>query len=238
MRRRNVGTTERWGSAVGGVALTVAGLRRLADDDRASGSVMAAIGTGLVWRAATGHCNVYEAAGINTSAGRSDTRARLSGTRGVNVDESVTIDRDASDLYRRWKDLEWLPRVFSDLLSVERLGAGRSRWIASGPWGRRVCWVAEIINDIPERLIAWRTTGDPDLISAGSVNFMPAVGNGGTVVRLRFQYDAPGGKLGAAAAWLMGLEPSQEAREGLRRFKQMMEAGEIASNRMRPGGGK
>lgn len=234
----NVGTPERWGSALGGAALAAAGLRRFVTEERTTGSLLTAVGATLMWRGATGHCNVYEAAGIDTADhARSSTRTRLAGARGVNVDESVTIDRPAVELYHAWRNLEWLPRVVPDLLSVEFLGEGRSRWVARGPGGKKIRWTAEIINDVPGRLLAWRTVDDPDLVSAGSVHFTPAVGNRGTVVRLRFQYDPPAGKVGSAVAWLLGHEPTQNAREGLRHFKQMMEAGEIATSDMRPRGG-
>jgi len=151
--------------------------------------------------------------------------------------EAVTINRPAGELYHVWRHLEWLPTVMPDLLSVEFLGDGRSQWTARGPAGKKIRWDAEIVNDVPGRLLAWRTVGHPDLISAGSVHFMPAPGNRGTIVRLRFQYDPPGGRIGAALASLLGHEPSQDAREGLRRFKQFMETGEIATSDMRPQGG-
>ena len=48
---------------------------------------------------------------------------------------------------------------------------------------------------------------------------------------MRLQYDPPAGKLGATVAWLLGQEPSQTIREDLRRFKQLMETGEIADHR-------
>ncbi len=49
----------------------------------------------------------------------------------------------------------------------------------------------------------------------------------GTRVTVHLQYNPPGGKLGAAVAKLFGEEPNQTIREDLRRFKQLMEAGEI-----------
>ena len=49
----------------------------------------------------------------------------------------------------------------------------------------------------------------------------------GTRVTVHLQYNPPGGKLGAAVAKLFGEEPNQTIREDLRRFKQLMETGEI-----------
>jgi len=224
----NVNTVERWASALGGAAVAVAGLRRFVDEDRAAGSLIGAAGAVLIWRGATGHCHVYEAAGLSTAHRNGDTRERLSGSRGVNVDESVTIAREPGELYSAWRAFEWLPRVIPDLVSVRQLGGGRSHWIAEGPQGSRVEWTAEIINEIPPELIAWRSTEASGFVCAGSVHFTAAAGHRGTVVRVRMQYDVPGGKLGAAIARMLGREPGQAIREGLRRFKQLVETGEIA----------
>jgi uncharacterized membrane protein len=221
---------------IGGAALAAAGVKRFISRDRPAGSVMALAGAGLIARGATGHCDVYQAAGVNTAAAKSDTRARLGGDAGLSVEEAVAIQQPAGELYALWRDLEWLPAVFPSLRSVQRLGEGRSRWSAVGPNGRRVEWTAEIINEVPDRLIAWRTVGSPDLVSAGSVHFTPMPADHGTIVRVRLQYEPPGGTLGRALAWVYGRDPSQSLREGLRRFKQLIEAGEIPVNSPQPRG--
>lgn len=222
----NVSDPERWVSAIGGLGLAAAGISRLLGDDRKRGALLAAAGTGLIVRGATGHCHVYEAAGISTAT--SDTRAHLGGRRGVHVDESVTINRPASDLYRQWRELDWLPEAFPGLESVHALDERRSRWVAAGPRRYHVSWTADVINEIPGELIAWRTIAPSDVVSAGSVHFTEHGHRRGTTVRVKLQYDPPAGKLGAAVAWLAGREPSQTIREGLRRFKQLIETGEIA----------
>src|SRR5204862_3988032 len=138
----NVNTAERWASALGGAAIAAAGVRRFFDADRAAGSLIGAAGAALIWRGATGHCHMYEAAGVST-ARDGDTRAHLSGDRGVNVEELVTIARTPYELYQRWREFDWLPRVIPGLLAVERMGTNQSRWIARGPGGYRVEWTAE-----------------------------------------------------------------------------------------------
>jgi uncharacterized membrane protein len=226
----NVSRPERWASVIGGAALAAAGVRRFVAEDRPVGSLLTAAGAGLILRGATGHCNVYAATGINTAAAKNDTRARLAGQAGINVEESVAIQQSAEELYVLWRDFECLPTIFPNLESVRHLGNGRSRWTAVGPAGRRVEWTAEIINEIPGRLIAWRTIDAADLVSAGSVHFTPLPGNRGTSVRVRLQYEPPGGRIGNALAWLLGKDPSHSLREGLRRFKQVIEAGELPTN--------
>ena len=88
-------------------------------------------------------------------------------------------------------------------------------------------WDAEIHNEIPDRLIAWRSLPGADVANAGSVHFTPVRGGGRTEVRVVLSYEPPGGRLGAAVAKLFGREPDQQVDEDLRRFKQVMESGEV-----------
>ena len=110
-----------------------------------------------------------------------------------------------------------------NLVSVDELDARRSHWKAKGPAGRTVEWDAEIINEIPGELIGWRTLHGAEVVSAGSVTFKPAADGCGTDVRVRLQYNPPGGKVGSAVAWFFGREPSQTIQEDLCRFKNLME---------------
>ena len=106
------------------------------------------------------------------------------------------------------------------------LDGRRSRWVAKGPLGTRVEWDAEIHNEIPDELIAWRSLPGSDIDQAGSVHFMP--GHGGTTeVRVVLRYAAPAGKVGEAIGHLLGEDPGQQIADDLRRFKQVMEAGEV-----------
>lgn len=231
----NVAGAERWASALGGAALTAYAIKQLRDRSPA-GAALAAAGTALIYRGATGHCAVYEAAGINTAAdGRTETKRALGGSRGVLVEEAVTINRPPEELYAFWRNFEQLPRFMDHLVSVTQLSQRRSHWVARAPAGRTVEWDAEIVNEIPNELIGWRTLDGADVVSAGSVRFKPAPRHG-TDVRVRMQYEPPAGKAGAAVAWMLGVEPSQTIQEDLRRFKQLMEAGEIPTTKGQPHG--
>jgi uncharacterized membrane protein len=231
----NVADVERWASALGGAALAAYGIKQLKDRSP-SGAALTAAGTALIYRGATGHCPMYSAAGISTADRRDDTRAALSGPRGVNVQEAVTINRPADELYRFWRSFEQLPSFMHHLVSVTQLDQCRSHWVAKAPAGSTVEWNAEIINEIPGELIGWRTLDGSEVVSAGSVCFKPAPGGRGTEVRVRLQYDPPGGKLGSTIAWMFGEEPSQTIREDLRRFKRLMETGEIPTTEGQPRG--
>ena len=210
---------QRWATAVGGAALLVWGASKLSKNRHPAGAVLAMTGAGFLLRSARG-----------------DTRSRLRGARGTVVEQSFAINRPASELYEFWADLQQLPRVMPELLSVTTLDHRRSHWVARGPVGWRTEWYADIINEIPNELIAWRTIEGSELVSAGSIHFEPGTVGRGTTVRARLQYDPPGGKLGAALAWAFGDSPSQVLREGLRRFKQLMETGEIPTTDGQPRG--
>lgn len=140
---------------------------------------------------------------------------------------ACTIRRSAEELYRFWRSLENLTTVIKHSVTITRLSDTESHWSVTAPGGRCVEWDAVIINDEPNRLIAWRSRDGADVRNAGTVRFEPAPGDEGTEVRVQLEYDAPGGKLAALLAKLTGEEPEQQVAEALRRFKSLMEAGEI-----------
>ena len=153
----------------------------------------------------------------------------LAAGRGARVERTVTILRSPDELYARWHDLARLPELMAHLESVTPLDEKRSRWVARGPGGTRVMWEAEITADEPGRLIAWRSVAGSDIENAGSVRFTPAPGGRGTEVKVLLSYELPAGRLGEAAVTLLGESCDHEVREDLRRFKQRMETGEVAT---------
>jgi len=219
---RNLGEIERWASIAAGAGLAAYGLSRL----KSTGWLYAGFGALLLRRGVTAHCDLYEAVGINTAGVAGDTRAALRGSRGVNVLETVTIDRPIQHLYRFWRNLENLPQFMRHLESVEKVTDTISHWRAKGPAGTIVEWDAEIFNEIPDKLIAWWSLEGADVVSAGSVNF-DADSSGRTRVTVHLQYNPPGGRVGAALARLLGADAETEIREDLRRFKDLLEAGEV-----------
>jgi len=218
---RNVSEPERWFSMVGGAGLAAYGISRRST----SGWIVAGLGALLFRRGMSGHCHAYDLLGINTAGAGSDTRQALGGSAGVIVEESITINRPVEELYRFWRNLENLPRVMRHLQSVERITDTLSRWRAKGPAGTEVEWNAEIINDVANQVIGWRSIEGSDVVSAGSVNFEQAGAGRGTRIRVRLQYSPPGGKVGDALARLIGRDAATEIREDLQRFKQVVEEG-------------
>jgi uncharacterized membrane protein len=220
---RNISEIERWLSIAAGTGLALYGLSRR----KSGGWVLSAFGGMLIQRGVTGHCHTYEAFGINTAGTGDDTRRALRGSAGTIVEESVTINRPVEELYRFWRNLENLPQFMHHLESVERVTDTLSRWRAKGPGGTTIEWNAEIINEVPNKVIGWRSIEGSDVVSAGSVNFEDLGPGRGTRVRVRLQYSPPGGKVGATLARLIGRDAATEIREDLRRFKRVIETGDV-----------
>jgi uncharacterized membrane protein len=122
------------------------------------------------------------------------------------------------------------------LESVTTTGNGQSHWVAKGPVGTTAEWDAQTVEDVPGRRIAWRSTDGSPVENTGSVRFEPAPGDQGTEVHVELTYSPPGGALGAAVAKLFGEEPNQQIKDDLRRFKQLIETGEIARSESTPQG--
>ncbi len=226
----NVGETERVASGIGGGLLAAYGLTR----GDLIGVGLALLGGSLVYRSATGHCTAYQALGINTSAKENMTSVKASSS--VRVDQAMTINAPVEEIYNFWRNFENLPQFMYHLESVTKIDEMRSRWKAKAPLGMTVEWDAEIISEIPNELISWRSVESADVSNAGSVRFLPSTGGRGTVVKVELRYEPPAGKLGAAIAWLTGEEPSVQVRDDLRRFKQLMETGEIPTIEGQPAG--
>ena len=148
----------------------------------------------------------------------------------VHVEKCITVNRSADDCYRFWRDFENFPRFMEHLESVTAADNKRSHWVAKGPAGTSVEWDAEITADREGELLAWSSTADADVQNAGMVRFERAPGDRGTIVWIDMQYKPPGGKAGSAVAKLFGEEPSQQIDEDLRRFKWLIETGEIPTN--------
>jgi uncharacterized membrane protein len=210
---------DRWASLVTGTALVAYGLKRRG----VPGMCVALAAAPLALRGISGAWPR-----LPDALRRSDT---LGGDRGVRVHECARLELPVEEVYRFWRRLENLPRFMRHVEVVTDLGDGRSHWIVRGPAGLPLEWDAELINDVENRLIAWKSLPGADVVSAGSVRFSVAREGRSTEVSVHLQYAPPAGKAGAWAAGLFGREPSQTLREDLRRLKQLLEAGEISRAR-------
>jgi len=209
-RLRNGNSWPRWGAIVGGSTLAIIGLTRRSK----TGAALAAAG-GLL---------AYGGSRISSSPHE------------FHAEATFTINASPEEVYRFWSNFENLPRFMSHLESVRVLGDRRSEWTMRGPLQMRVKWTAQIVEQRENQWIVWRSDPDSLVPNNGSVQFRKAPGNRGTEVTVAIQYAAPAGPVGKAIASIFGKNPQHIVREDLRHFKQLFEAGEIATTVGQPHG--
>ena len=149
---------------------------------------------------------------------------------------SVTILRPAAELYAYWRKLENLPRVLSHLESVDERDRRTSHWVAKGPADIRIEWDARIVEEQLNDHITWSTVGDSEITHRGSISFRELGESRGTLVSVQLEYEPPAGPLGAALLKLLGQAPEQQLANDLRRWKQLLETGEISTTEGQPAG--
>jgi uncharacterized membrane protein len=218
-RSPSLADAEKWLALGAGAVLLLVGASRRS----AVGACLAVSSAPLLYRGITGRWPDV----LNGSAQPDSTKGALCGHRGVHVRESIRLEVALAVVYRFWRRLENLPRFMAHLDRVTEASDGRSHWVTSGPAGLAVEWDAEIINEVENKVLAWRSLPGSDVVTAGSVNFDAVRGHRSTQVSVHLQYAPPAGKAGALVASLFGREPSHTVREDLRHFKQLLEAGEI-----------
>lgn len=209
----NIGRIERVASVGLGTALAVIGLALRSR----RGLGLALTGAGIAYRGLGGRCLVYRALGIHGAA--ADGQPTTTGNLGVKVERSAPIDAPPEKLYAFWRDFRNLPIVMPNLERVDVESATRSHWVVKGPLGKTLEWDAEIINDVPNERIGWRTVEGARMPHAGSVRFEPRV-DGGTTVWVTLQYNPPGGEFTHMLAQLFGEDPGKRLQEDLERLRE------------------
>jgi uncharacterized membrane protein len=154
----------------------------------------------------------------------------------VELTATTTVSRPPDEVYDFWRRLDQLPRFMAHLDEVRITGPRTSHWKASAPFDKQVEWDAEITQEVPGQLIAWRSVDGADIDNSGEVRFTPAPGGRGTEIHVTLRYDIPAGPLGKAAARYFGEEPHQQLDDDLRRAKQIAETGEVIRSEGAPGG--
>lgn len=211
--QRNLSEPERILSAVAGSALFAWGLY----ERRPRAWWMIFFGAGLFMRGFTGNSRLYELLGVIEEHPPGVPRGR-----GIRVERTLVVDRPVADVYRAWRNFENLPHFMAHLEKVHMIGPNRFHWIAKAPAGTHVSWIAEIIDERPNALIAWQSLPGADVDNAGTVSFR-AINTGSTEIRIVLEYNPPGGRAGAILAKFFQEEPGQQIDADLLRFKHMME---------------
>ncbi|WP_037454019.1 SRPBCC family protein [Skermanella stibiiresistens] len=213
----------RYALLAGGGLLALQGFRR----GGWAGAALTAAGAGLL---ASGVANEAVREKLHLPDLRELPRAV---SKPVTIHHTVTINKPREELYKFWRDFGNLSRIMPEIDRIDTRDQRHSHWVVTGPGGAKVRFDAEVTDESENQRIAWRSVGDADVKNSGKVTFNDAPGDRGTEVRLELTYDAPFGKLGQGVAMLTGQEPQLQAHRALRRLKQLMEAGEITTNRMR-----
>lgn len=169
--------------------------------------------------------------GVNVSDAPDHTWRRKTGRyeEGL-VGRTVSINRPKQEIYDAWRDFTRFPDFMENVVGVEDLGAGRARWKVKAPLGSTVKLVTRITEDQPATTIAWESDPESEIKTDGRVEFFEQAPGRGTGVRLTLKYDPPAGLPGRAVAKILQREPNVQARRDLRRFKMLMETGEVATN--------
>ena len=149
---------------------------------------------------------------------------------------TFTINRSPQDLYDMWHAVENSPKWMESVRSVQKTGDKTSHWVMDLPGGQTLEWDAEWTAEEPAQRLAWRTIGDPQVPSAGQISFEAAASGRGTVVRVNQQLVIPGGRLASVLGGLFSRTTGGYVRENLRHFKQLAEAGEVATTKGQPTG--
>ncbi|MGV9990784.1 SRPBCC family protein [Streptomyces sp. NPDC003374] len=186
-----------------------------------------------------GMARTVAATAATTAITATDLYAAVTRTRRrapTELTATTTVMRSPDEVYGLWRDLERLPSFMAHLDEVRVTGPSMSHWKARAPFGRTVEWDAETTQDLPGRLIAWRSVPGTGIDNSGEVHFHPAPGGHGTEIRVTLRYTLPAGPLGKAAARYFGEEPHQQLDDDLRRFKQIAETGEVIRSEGAPGG--
>jgi len=233
---QNIHQAERIASVLAGGALAWYGVREGLKSRPLQGVALALAGGALVRRGATGYCDLYRALGIHTNTGEPGANATIAYQQGVRVDRSVTVNASREDVYAFWRNLDNLPRFMKYVRSVKVLDASHSHWIVDGPAGQKLEWDAEIINEIPNELLAWRSLPGASINNTGSVRFDHATAGRGTRISVSLQYDPPAGQLAVLFAKIFGKDADSEIDTDLHRFKNIIEAGEIPTSSGQPTG--
>ena len=139
------------------------------------------------------------------------------------AEESVIINRTPREIYDFWRDFTNLPQFMDNIESVTKINELRSHWVIKAPAGTSVEFNSLVTEDIPGRLIAWKSEEGATVPNRGRVEFIETSSAGGTNVRTTISYDPPAGAFGRMVAKLFQREPGVQARQDLDRLKQLLE---------------
>jgi uncharacterized membrane protein len=225
----NVNQLERGASALLGGALLIFSLKRRSP----AGAVLTLAAGELLYRGISGHCHLYQILGLSTTDGRQWQEAGAPADA-MQVERSITIGKPADQLYRIWREPGNLSQIMGHFAEVTAVSENHMHWLVRGPLGQSRQWDVQVVEDHPGELLHWESLEGAELPNEGTVRFHPAPSDWGTEVTLRLRFRVPGGAIGAAAVKLLPVAPSLLVSKALRRFKSLVETGEIPTTERQP----
>lgn len=145
------------------------------------------------------------------------------------VGRSVLINKPRAELFDFWRSFTKLAGFMQAIESIEQTAEGRWAWTVRAPAGQTVTLETEVSEMVENEVIGWRSVEGSQIETKGRVTFRDAPAERGTIVTADIAYTPPGGDIGRMIAKLFAAEPNIQARHELKRFKMLMEAGEIAT---------
>ena len=220
-RSTNVGELERIASATVGGWLVLRAIRK-----RSLGSVVSGvIGADLLYRGVSGHCGLYEAAGLNT-ANTGKTGIEIS-PNSPQVEKSITIGRSCDELYIFWRDQQNLAQIHGHFAEVTPVDHITTHWRVKTPLRQSFEWDSVLTVEEPGKQISWMSLPGTHLPNEGTVTFRPAPADRGTEVKLTQRFQPPLSLVSNAIAKAFRFVPGAITEKALRRFKSLAETGEI-----------
>jgi len=141
------------------------------------------------------------------------------------IEKSIDVGVPVSVAYDQWTQFEEFPQFMTGVVEVRQRDDTHLHWIVEVE-GERQEWDAEIVEQVPDRLIAWRSTGG--LQNHGRVEFEPT--DTGARVSVSIDYDPEGMK--ESLGGLLGIDGRQVAND-LERFRDLVEAREVPTGAWR-----
>ncbi len=218
----NVGKMERIASILAGTLMVYRGLRNNKDHQTKKFKIPVAIAGGyLLYRGATGHCDLYSVAG----------KGKLPDTvKNINILTVVHVNKPRTEVYNYWRTLSNLPKFMSHLESVDVIDDKKSHWKAKAmsvlP---AIEWDAEVVKEIDGELLGWNSLPGATIHNAGKVEFRDS-GSGGTELKVLITYRPPFGDIGEGIASLFNPMFEKMIKEDVKNFKRHIETGDNPLN--------
>lgn len=150
---------------------------------------------------------------------------------------SITIlGHSPTEVFQFWRNFQNLPSFMKGVSRIENVEAGKTHWLVELPSGIKASWSAEITEEEPGVMLAWKSLPDSQVTTSGSVWFSPSPKDSGTVVTLSMDYEILGGRMSELATMLMGEDPDTLVQTNLHRLKAYLETGEIPTVEGQPSG--